>query len=436
MHHITAWLAHYGYWVLFIAPTMELIAVPLPGETLMTYCGLLVQQGRLNWGLSILVASSGVITGITIAYCVGYYLGAPFFKKYGKYVHLDEERISHVDRWFERYGEGVLLVSYYIPGVRHLSGYFAGITRISYRKFALFAYPGAVIWVSVFISLGRALGLNWHTYKGSIEQYLLVGATVVMILVMGALAINYYKEPLEKWGVRYIVKLARGFTSLGRVGVVLAASSVLLVTLCILLVKMIRVLMYTEFSRLDTLGAYLSGRFFPESWSPFLHGFSLLTSLPVLTLLPIVASAVLFSKSSRRFSESLFAFSAIWGGVLLGKVLQIVFNMLNADELAERGGALGLFPDLKTLASIATFGFLGYLISIHMGRKRVGSLMAVLVVGIAVSTGASVLASGVQSSSSVIAGGLFGGIWLCINILILELVSALILSPATLKKTE
>jgi membrane protein DedA with SNARE-associated domain len=48
MNFVTDLFNQYGYLVLFAALMLELIAFPTPGETLMTYCGFLVFQGKLN----------------------------------------------------------------------------------------------------------------------------------------------------------------------------------------------------------------------------------------------------------------------------------------------------------------------------------------------------------------------------------------------------
>lgn len=93
LQSITTLLNHYGYIVLLVALMLELIAFPLPGEVLMTYCGFLVGEQKLNWLLSILIASSGAILGITISYFVGDKLGVKFFKKYGNYINLGSDQI-------------------------------------------------------------------------------------------------------------------------------------------------------------------------------------------------------------------------------------------------------------------------------------------------------------------------------------------------------
>lgn len=78
MDFITSYINQYGYIVLFLALMLELLALPLPGELLMGYAGVLAFQGHLSWVGSILVAGTGSMVGMTIAYGVGYKLGTPF----------------------------------------------------------------------------------------------------------------------------------------------------------------------------------------------------------------------------------------------------------------------------------------------------------------------------------------------------------------------
>ncbi|WP_218917548.1 DedA family protein [Paenibacillus stellifer] len=94
MLHLTMLLQHYGYGILFTALFLEMLALPLPGEMMMSYAGLFVYEGKLNMGMSIAVASLGVSAGITLSYWIGYRLGKPFVLKHGHKVHLGEPRWS------------------------------------------------------------------------------------------------------------------------------------------------------------------------------------------------------------------------------------------------------------------------------------------------------------------------------------------------------
>ena len=128
MQILTSLIEHYGYIILFLSLMLELIALPIPGEFLMGYAGVLVYQGKLSWILCMVIAGLGSSAGMTLSYWIGYKLGAPFFHKYGHRIHMGHERMEKLSNWFGRFGNKLILIAFYIPGVRHFTGYFSGIT--------------------------------------------------------------------------------------------------------------------------------------------------------------------------------------------------------------------------------------------------------------------------------------------------------------------
>ena len=102
---------------------------------------------------------------MTISYSIGYKVGEPFFGKYGSRFHMGLERFEKLSHWFSKYGDKLLLIAYFIPGIRHITGKFSGTTRLHFRRYPIFAY-GAFLWVTVFITLGKVLGHN-----GGISQF-------------------------------------------------------------------------------------------------------------------------------------------------------------------------------------------------------------------------------------------------------------------------
>lgn len=226
MNYLLDLLSQYGYIILGSSLLLELVALPIPGEPLMMYCGFLVYSQRLNWGLSILVAASGAITGITISYFIGRILEIKFFEKYGKYVHLAPKRLDEIADWFEKYGKVLLVISFYIPGVRHLTGYFCGITRIKFKEYALYSYSGAVIWAALFISLGEIFGSKWEQYHKIMSQYFII---IGLVIAAAAVIIyGYYKYKVKILGffLNLFKKSVKTYHSLGRVKIAVVAIAV------------------------------------------------------------------------------------------------------------------------------------------------------------------------------------------------------------------
>lgn len=195
MGRLTELLDNYGYIIIFLSLFLELIALPLPGEILMAYCGFLVFQGKLNYILCILCATLGVVCGVTTAYYLGIKLEMKFFENYGKYVHLGPDRLDKISRWFDKFGNKLLVISYFIPGVRHITGYVSGITRISFKKFAVHAYLGAIIWTLTFITLGKTLGSDWNSIEKYTSKYFIIALGIIVII---GVIIYLYKLYIER----------------------------------------------------------------------------------------------------------------------------------------------------------------------------------------------------------------------------------------------
>lgn len=247
MGNITAYIDQFGYIVLFIALMLEMIAFPLPGEVLMSYCGFLVYQGHLNWVLSILIAGIGTSIGMTLAYWIGYKLGSPFFEKYGRRFHMGPERIDKTSHWFSKHGNKLLIIAYFIPGVRHITGYFSGITRIPFRTYALFAYSGAFLWVTVFITLGKLLGPQWEQFHTSITKYLIIGGIIAALILITVYIYKKYKLVLKDVAIKILNLTLNLLHTRKRVGFLLSCTAVITLGLIILMIGMIQDLPGNEF---------------------------------------------------------------------------------------------------------------------------------------------------------------------------------------------
>ena len=99
------------------------------------------------------------MTGITISYLAGRYVGLAALRRV---VHIPDEPLRRVEHWFHRAGGWLLTFGYFIPGVRHVTAIAAGSSGLGYATFAAFAYPGAILWSSFFVTTGYVLGDRWR----------------------------------------------------------------------------------------------------------------------------------------------------------------------------------------------------------------------------------------------------------------------------------
>ena len=147
-------VSFFGYFGVFILMAMESMIFPIPSEVVMPFAGFLIYSGKFTF-LGVLIASSlGSLFGSLISYYMGKYLGRPIVIKYGKYFLLNKHHLELTERFFAIFGERAVLVSRFIPVVRHIISIPAGIAEMKLKKFSIYTLIGATIWNMVLAFLG------------------------------------------------------------------------------------------------------------------------------------------------------------------------------------------------------------------------------------------------------------------------------------------
>ncbi|MCM3673784.1 MULTISPECIES: DedA family protein [Peribacillus] len=181
-NHVAYLLEHYGYLGIIVGLIGGIVGIPIPDEVLLTYIGYNVFQGELSYLISIVSAFVGATGGISLSYFIGYKFGLPLLEKFGPKLHITEPKIIKTKKLFKKFGPYLLLFGYFIPGVRHLTAYIAAVNRFPFRKFVVYAYTGALIWIFTFITLGRILGGNWNKVELYMSTYCIYLITSLLIL--------------------------------------------------------------------------------------------------------------------------------------------------------------------------------------------------------------------------------------------------------------
>ena len=182
MDSLTAWVSQYGYFGLFGLLLLGIVGLPVPDETLLVISGYLISRGRLDSAATFAAGFGGSVCGISVSYLIGRTAGHAAVNRYGRFVHLTNERLDRVHRWFQRTGEWLLAIGYFIPGVRHFTALVAGMSELEYPKFAVFAYSGAAVWVSTFLAIGYFVGENWQAAINLIHEYVLIAALFLVFV--------------------------------------------------------------------------------------------------------------------------------------------------------------------------------------------------------------------------------------------------------------
>ncbi|MEH7235405.1 VTT domain-containing protein [Bacillus sp. JJ1562] len=420
MDFITTSIDQHGYLVLFFALLMELLALPLPGEVIMMYTGYFVYQGHLNWFVSIVIAGTGSSIGMTISYWIGFKLGSPFFEKHGHRLHLGPERIKKVSQWFTVYGNKVIMIAYYIPGIRHITGYFSGITQIPFQNYAFYAYGGAFIWVSVFISLGKILGPQWEQFHTTIKKYLVIACIIAAIFLGVIYIIKKYKVQIKEGAVHWINKVINLFRTQKRAGVFIAGIMVATLGFVLLMIGMTQDFLANEFNDFNEIVVLLVLQIFDKSWESIMELLLYIGLQKVLIAVTIVTFLFVLWKGRDKLLESIFLLILLVGGELYEESLRRIFHQIGPIESKQVEPISYSFPSEQSLMAFVIYGFFIFMFLRHIRSTRVHTVGAIGVLFLFLLMAISRVYFRIQLPSEIVAGYVFGGVWLSMNILLLE----------------
>lgn len=156
--HVIGSIGYVGVFLLMVAESMVL---PVPSEAVMPFAGFVVAEKTLGWAGVITSATLGSITGSLIGYAIGKFGGRPFLARFGKYLLLDPRDLAATDRFFQRRGSVTILISRFIPIVRHLISIPAGMASMKLVPFCAFTIIGAGLWNAFLTWCGFVLKSNW-----------------------------------------------------------------------------------------------------------------------------------------------------------------------------------------------------------------------------------------------------------------------------------
>lgn len=189
-HFVVGLVDQYGYVGLFIALTLGNIGAPIGSELVLPIAGGLTATGHLFalW-LTIVVAVAGELAGESIAYAIGRFGGVPAIERFGKYVGLHHQHLARIHGFFERYGTFAIFICRFLPVIRGIAGFPAGIAEMDVAPFYLWTLLGSLIFCSGLIGIGYAFGGHLDAILPLLHRGGLVLVAVV-VLVAIALAVT------------------------------------------------------------------------------------------------------------------------------------------------------------------------------------------------------------------------------------------------------
>ena len=108
------------------------------------------------------------------------------------------------------------------------------------------------------------------------------------------------------------------------------------------------------------------------------------------------------------------------GGEVLQVTLSRIFTRLGPSSIGLIGNSQYTFPSNQSLIAIVTYGFFAFLIVSNTKRAQTRTAVLIITLFICIFAGLNPIFFQTEYPSDVYAGYIFGGVWLTINIILLE----------------
>lgn len=163
--HVASLVADYGVWayaILFLVIFAEtgLIIFPfLPGDSLLFLLGVFSGPPKFVFDPFLLFAllAGAAMLGDQVSYRLGQVFGHRLFTNpKSKIFKPDNLAITHA--FYEQHGPKTVLLARFVPIVRGLAPFVAGMSDMDYRTFCGWSVSGAALWVGVCVFGGRLFG--------------------------------------------------------------------------------------------------------------------------------------------------------------------------------------------------------------------------------------------------------------------------------------
>jgi membrane protein DedA with SNARE-associated domain len=174
-------IEHYGYAAIFIGTFLE-------GETVLVLAGLAAHQGYLVLTWVILAAFLGSLCGDQLFF----YLGRKHSQAVLSRRPTWKKKAESVNRILNKYQTPMILSFRFLYGLRTVTPFVIGMSRVSVKKFIVLNAVGALIWAAAIGSGGYLFGLALQVYIGKVEHYEVLVFAIIALLGLLIWIVHFY----------------------------------------------------------------------------------------------------------------------------------------------------------------------------------------------------------------------------------------------------
>lgn len=190
---ITDFMEQFGYLGILLMIALENLFPPIPSEVILTFGGFMTTYTSLTALGVIVVATLGSLIGAIILFYIGRLLGVERMEKivdrWGRILRVKKEDIRKADAWFDKYGYWAVFICRMIPLIRSLISLPAGMSGMKIVPFLFFTTIGTLIWNTILVTVGAAVGDNWTEIVNFMDVYSNIAYAIIALIAIVVLVL-------------------------------------------------------------------------------------------------------------------------------------------------------------------------------------------------------------------------------------------------------
>lgn len=202
LNFLTPYGTH-SYYVMFGILIACGFGFPMPEDIVLITGGMLASRDIVDIWMVNLICMAGVLGGDSAVFMIGRRFG-PALKQKSFFRRIVSERIDRrVDRVIQKYGDKVIFMARFMPGLRTPIFMTCGIYQVRYWKFLILDGLAALISVPIWIYVGLIFGENLELLEQKIRQfqvgiYSLLGGLLLCFIIYTVVKRRVMKNVTEE----------------------------------------------------------------------------------------------------------------------------------------------------------------------------------------------------------------------------------------------
>ena len=179
---------------IFISAFLEYIFPPYFGDTAMLAGYFMAGRGDIPLWVAAMSSLAGSITGALAAYYIGLRLGSSYFFLKSGWV---KRRVERLQEWYARFGGKLLIINRFLPGMRGIFLYAAGMGKLRFRSVVIYSTISNILWLMLIGYVGSNIGTNWEDVKKVFAAYTRTLGILFTVIFIVILAMRIYRVRKE-----------------------------------------------------------------------------------------------------------------------------------------------------------------------------------------------------------------------------------------------